>query len=176
MNWEEFYKKRINSSYQKYFEKKYLPFLEFILKQEENIIFEAGCGIGSISKFLIKENKKCFGIDLDKKMVNLANHNVGKNIFYQDNLITNKQGISNDTLSITHGVLEHFSDEKIIKSLKSLPNSIHYVPLDKYKIPSFGDERLLSKEYWIELTKTKEWFTFNNGYDLCFKIENNGDT
>ena len=50
------------------------------------------------------------------------------------------------------------------------PNSIHYVPLDKYEVPSYGDERLLPYEFWLDMLKPKEWALFNDGHDLTFRI------
>ena len=50
------------------------------------------------------------------------------------------------------------------------PNSIHYVPLDKYEKPSFGDERLLPYKYWLDLVTPKCWMLFNDDHDLMFII------
>ena len=51
--WYTFYEKRVNSTYQEYFEKRYNPVLDLIsilLPEHNNNIVEIGCGIGSISK------------------------------------------------------------------------------------------------------------------------------
>ena len=51
MNWIDFYKQRVNSSYQDYFNNRYEPFLDVVKKlSNHNGIFELGCGIGSVSK------------------------------------------------------------------------------------------------------------------------------
>jgi hypothetical protein len=39
------------------------------------------------------------------------------------------------------------------------------VPGEKYKEPSFGDERLLSIEKWMDLNPT-DIIEFNEGFDL----------
>lgn len=55
--WHTFYEKRVNSSYQEYFEKRYNPVLDLIsilLPEHNNNIIEIGCGIGSISKTFLK--------------------------------------------------------------------------------------------------------------------------
>lgn len=169
-NWKEFYKNRINSTYQNYFEKKYRPFLEYINSQDDLLMLEAGCGIGSVSKYLHKQGKISDGFDLCPYMVDLANKNTDTKVFKQGDIFKKS---NNYFLTITHGVLEHFSNEKIIEFIERYPNSINYVPLDKYITPSFGDERLLSKEYWLELIKPDYYLTFNDGYDLMFHKKQN---
>jgi 2-polyprenyl-3-methyl-5-hydroxy-6-metoxy-1,4-benzoquinol methylase len=166
--WHEFYKSRINSSYQDYFEDRYRPFLEYLHRQIYATVTEMGCGIGSVSKYLLKHGFICSGFDICPEMVELAKLNVGHNIFYQDDILSHHS--TDGVIGVSHGVLEHFSDEQILSIVKNNKDSIHYVPLDKYTTPSFGDERLLPLEYWIDLVKPKEYFTFNNEHDLCFKI------
>lgn len=164
--WYDFYVKRVNSSYQDYFNKRYEPMISFIESFKPSSILEIGCGIGSISKALSKPGINLSGFDLCPKMVELANQNIGKDVFFQGNALD----LKSSKLSISHGVLEHFSDEHIIKICNNFPNSIHYVPLDKYEKPSFGDERLLSSDYWLNLVIPQIAIIFNNDHDLIFKI------
>lgn len=168
--WYDFYSQRVNSTYQDYFEKRYRGMLDFIRSFQPSGIIEAGCGIGSISKALIKSGLRCSGFDNDPQMVKLANKNVPSIIPLFEVLDIFKCGLNNTTLTITHGVLEHFDDGDIILFKNRFPNSIHYVPLDKYHEPSFGDERLLSKDYWIDTFKPAYHFTINNEHDLIFKF------
>lgn len=165
--WYEFYKDRINSSYQDYFNERYKPMIDFILSFEPTLVVDAACGIGSISKALVHRGVRCEGFDGDKEMVKLANRNVSSVYFEEGNLF-NSENFTKE-LTITHGVLEHFEDEQIEFLLEHYSNSIHYVPLDKYHTPSFGDERLLPKDYWIETFKPSYYFTMNNEHDLVFK-------
>jgi hypothetical protein len=71
---------------------------------------------------------------------------------------------------ITHGVLEHFSDEQVrhIVDRQSRESRIamHYVPTNAYDNPSFGDERLLSVEQWCNLVNPDRITLFNNDHDL----------
>lgn len=165
--WFNFYQKRVNSTYQDYFEVRYLPLIDTIINLKPKTIIELGCGIGSLSKALVKKlDIDISGFDLCEKMVQLANTNLGVDFFYKEDILNSK---SNE-LCVSHGVLEHFSDEAILTICKNHPNSIHYVPLDKYKIPSFGDERLLPAQYWIDLLSPKEVILFNNDHDLIFKL------
>jgi hypothetical protein len=166
MDWNDFYNKRINSTYQVYFEEKYKPFLLAIAKCHPTIIKEGGCGIGSISKYFSRYGVICEGFDNDPNMVKLASLNCLKGSFTQGDLFHPSN--TGPEFLVTHGVLEHFSDEQIKWILEKYPNSIHYVPLDKYKTPSFGDERLLSKEYWVDNFNIKDYAVFNNGHDLYF--------
>lgn len=167
-DWKGFYEKRINSSYQDYFEVKYRPMLNYIKRQNNPFIQEIGCGIGSVSKALIKEGFDCQGFDLCPSMVALANSNVGKEIFSEGDIFT--KTLFADCIPISHGVLEHFTDEQILSITKRAKHSIHYVPLDKHITPSFGDERLLPYQYWLNLVKPQEYFLFNQDKDMCFKI------
>lgn len=166
MDWYTFYANRINSSYQDYFEQRYEPFLEAInqLKYSSGIL-EIGCGIGSVSKAV---GGKFRGFDIDPMMVKLANDNTGSFNFYQGDIFNYQKDDS--TLKVSHGVLEHFSDDDIEKICENCQNSIHYVPLDKYVTPSFGDERLLPYEHWLEVATPITWMLFNNNHDLMFLL------
>lgn len=169
MNWHEFYKNRINSTYQNYFEYRYHPFLNAVLhKCNGGTIIDAGCGIGSVSKYLRKYRRDTLGFDMCPDMVKLSKENVPDGRFIQGDLLT---GPVTTNLTVTHGVLEHFTDEQIQGVLERYPNSIHYVPLQGYPEQSFGDERLLPMEYWVERFNLKEYDTFNNGLDLYFLID-----
>jgi len=173
-DWKSFYEKRINSSYQDYFEKRYQLFLEYIIKHQSNpfmsekTLFELGCGIGSVSKYLLKHNFNCYGIDLSQNMVDLANRNVNAELFIQGDIFNTNYPC--DVTGVSHGVLEHFSDKQIKLITSKFRGSIHYVPLDKYLVPSFGDERLLPLNHWLDLIEPRDYFTFNDDYDLCFKV------
>ena len=164
MDWYKFYQDRINSTYQQYFEQRYEPFLDAIkqLKNSQGIL-ELGCGIGSVSKAI---GGKFEGFDLDPTMADLSNQNTQTQNFRQGDIF--QESWEHSTLKVTHGVLEHFSDSQIQNICERCGNSIHYVPLDKYKTPSFGDERLLPYEYWLELTTPVSWMLFNDEHDLMF--------
>lgn len=174
MDWYEHYKARVNSKYQEYFEYKYGPFLLYIRSQmrEFNSIIDAGGGIGSVSKHL-RHHYQGDLVYLDKsdKMRELARENVSWGIrdFYIFDITDHKIAGPKNTLCVTHGVLEHFEDDVIKSILERFPNSIHYVPLEKYGTPSFGDERLLPSDYWREKFNISYGFEFNDGYDFCFQ-------
>jgi 2-polyprenyl-3-methyl-5-hydroxy-6-metoxy-1,4-benzoquinol methylase len=147
--WSNFYQSRINSTYQDYFEQKYFPLLDFV--KNFTTVREEGIGIGSISKFLLKQNINVSGFDLCPEMLQLCKENNPKLNCYQGDIFSSLH--EQVDIVVSHGVLEHFSDEDIKRILNRYkwnkqPN-VHYVPLDGYKIPSFGDERLLSWKHWV---------------------------
>lgn len=148
--WSRFYEQRVNSSYQNYFEKKYQPMLDFL--KSFNVVREEGIGIGigSVSKFLIKENIQTSGFDLCPDMVMLCKKNNPTIDCYVGNIFKRHEKVD---IVVTHGVLEHFSDIDIKKILDRYQwdkqPSLHYVPLEGYITPSFGDERLLSWRNWV---------------------------
>lgn len=164
--WFDFYKNRINSGYQEYFNERYEVFLKVLNDlRTDNGIFELGCGIGSVSKAV---GGQFWGIDLSPEMVLLANENTSTHNFFKGDIFNYE--VDDTLLKVTHGVLEHFSDDDIVYLCQKYPNSVHYVPLDKYVTPSFGDERLLPYEHWIELVKPKYFEVFNDGHDLVFSL------
>lgn len=173
--WYDFYEERINSGYQDYFEERY-KILLLMLKQSKQVILEEGIGIGSISKYLIKHGVHCGGYDVDPKMIDLCNRNINnsqhttcvKDMFSMT--VDDYRYKVSDLVYASHGVLEHFSDIQI-KSIfdkynRSGVQNIHYVPTDGYDEPSFGDERLLPYQYWLDLVKPKDYLLFNDNKDL----------
>lgn len=163
-DWVNFYKDRVNSSYQSYFNQRYRVFIEAILSLSQGrTIVDGGCAIGSVSKSL--PGLPRYGFDLNEEMVNLAKKNVSDVDFFVRSIFDYLP--SNNDLLVTHGLLEHFDDKEILDVVDRPTSSVHYVPLDKYKSPSFGDERLLSADFWISLTNPTQVLRFNKGYDLC---------
>lgn len=173
-NWKEFYEDRVNSTYQDYFEDRYKIMLDIIKSFDPKYVREEGIGIGSISKALNKANIFTYGFDNNYHMLGLCQKN-NPGIFVYDDCILNPKILDEGKdlytdLVLTHGVLEHMGDKQISSIIdryrKSRVKRIHYVPLDKYDSPSFGDERLLSYQHWLNLVKPKDYILFNDEYDL----------
>lgn len=160
--WSNFYQKRINSTYQDYFEVKYGELLEILTSF--NTVREEGIGIGSVSKHLIKKGIQTTGFDLCEEMIKLCQLNNPEMIVRQGDIFTSKE--ANVDIVVTHGVLEHFSDDSITSILNRYKStnqkSVHYVPLDGYKIPSFGDERLLPWQHWVEKFQPSDYIVKDN--------------
>ena len=170
-NWPDYYKYRVNSTYQNYFEGKYKVMLDFV--GEFETIREEGIGIGSISKYLLKKGVKTYGFDICPQMVSLCKeNNPSLNVYVDDIFKPQKEKVD---MVVTHGVLEHFNDEQILHIIDRYKSenqsSIHYVPIDGYKVPSFGDERLLSVNYWVK-TFNPTWFINIKDEDLYLIFEN----
>lgn len=78
----------------------------------------------------------------------------------------------NNVLTITHGVLEHLTDTQIKDAITFYfplngTHQLHYVPLEGYETPSYGDERLLPLSYWKGMLKFTKYTVINNK-DLYF--------
>lgn len=170
--WEKFYKARINSTYQTYFEKRYKEFLDLITGSFPKTTIEEGIGIGSVSKYLLNNTEVvCYGYDISEEILDLTRQNLGGRAFlWKDNILQPSIPQKSCDIAVTHGVLEHFSDLQILSiferyKVNKVPN-IHYMPLDKYHKPSFGDERLMPYIYWLDLIKPKDYLLINDKHDL----------
>ena len=182
--WSAFYAERVNNiGYINAFGNKYKKLINFIDSclnmYPDLIVKEEGCGIGNVSKshYLFGKNKAKHYLltDIDNAMLMLAYKNlegVSNKTFVNENIL-DECVYEKDTLVITHGVLEHFSDENIAKIIARYNNDHvkfhgHYVLLDGYLKPSFGDERLLSAMDWIhkvnpssiEMTNNEDLFMY----------------
>lgn len=178
--WSEIYSERLNDSYYNYFTEQYSPFLTMILSQlmEKDCeqLTEIGCGIGNTTRYLFdvyKHSKQYKLIDACPEMLSMSikNTKIQAGQYQLNDLL--KVHSDEYELVHSHGVLEHFSDEdikKIIHYNMCFSNQVHYVPTDKWINPSRGDERLLSKEYWINLTCPKKVIEFNQGKDFVIII------
>lgn len=156
--------------------------IELIIQNtsKEGRILEAGCGTALLSLILAEYGFKVTALDLNEDVLNYARSRVCLN---QINLDFVKGDILNlsslfdkqyfDTVCHS-GVMEHFSDKDIIKSLSEQriisKKVIFNVPNSRQKLTPhhFGDERFLSNKKWISLIREAG---FNNvkvfgGYDL----------
>lgn len=176
--WGEMYRNRIGDTYPAYCRQQYQPFLSAIrhaMRQVQmGIVREEGCGIATITKILAQ--------DADLSMFDF--HAYDKNLDQVVNAEANCRGLVADVHTYyndifetsfpvevihSHGVLEHFSDVQIHNILERQRREakvvIHYVPLDGWEVQSYGDERLLPIEHWVEIHKPNQWKVFNGGKD-----------
>lgn len=171
MNWYEIYLKDIEkkSTLESYVVDKIKnkkPLIDLIKKYALNKkIIEAGSGTGVLSTYMASLGYDSIGIDIDNQMLKLSqeiaeNYNskvkpsfVKKSIFaldYNDNEFD---------VSFSNGVLEHFSDKKIINSLEQQINIAKIVIVGiptKYfnqEEAMYGDERYLPYSYWRKSIK-----------------------
>jgi hypothetical protein len=89
--------------------------------------------------------------------------NVAKHLQYE-------QGTLGRCGILTFSLLEHLTDDGIMHVHQWIGGrvgcSLHYVSLEGHITPSFGDERLLSKQFWLDILKPFYWEVFNEGKDL----------
>lgn len=171
--WAKFYKDRVGDGYTNYAEQRYAPMIEE-LNCDAKTALEEGCGIGTISKIMLN-NQPLLDLtisDNDILMLQLALENMKglislNNVKLMDIRSTKKPHVD---LIYSHGVLEHFDDRNIHRILKAQIDKcsklVHYVPTDSYDTPSFGDERLLPIQYWLDMFNPTRYKTFNSDKDL----------
>jgi SAM-dependent methyltransferase len=184
--WSDFYRNRLSDGYRDHFQRKYLPFVEFIegLEEKDPIrILEEACGMGTLTRVLLDRGNvqaEFSASDLCPEMLAMASRNLllpqaeTVMLFWSDMLDARKKA----DVIISHGSLEHFEDScirRIISSQRSRSRHVvHYVPSYKYNKPSFGDERLMSPKEWMEIALPDEIVEFNAGFDLILYWEGNG--
>lgn len=166
--WADFYRDRVdNPKYEAYFQDKYHDYLLSVscLAPYPTKV-ELGCGTALTTKLM--EYKGVFGIDSSVEMLRFAKINSPTIIPIKMNILKFRPYAPMAIYS--HGVLEHFSDLEIrcliAKCKRAKCKMVHYVPTDKYLIPSFGDERLMSKAKWLKLTRPTGYIESNSKQDL----------
>lgn len=73
----------------------------------------------------------------------------------------------------SHGMLEHFDDHTIRDVILAHSHArvqVHYVP-GLYDEPTFGDERLLPAEAWMDICAPDRIVKFNGGLDYALIFE-----
>lgn len=128
-------------------------------------VLEAGCGMANLSRLLADAGYKMTAGDIDDEVLISASQgyqsSINKINFVKLDLLNLKsQFESNAFDAIIHsGVMEHFSDEDIIRSFKEqravAKCVIFKIPNNRTKMTSghFGDERFMTNDQWIRLIK-----------------------
>ncbi len=184
--WSEFYADRIGNGYARYCNNRYAAFIHEILKRLPDKgsritsynLREEGCGIATItrilaSRYLPHSSFECFDDDV-AQCFNASENLSGltRKKIYVDNILreNHRKPAHPIDMIFGHGVLEHFSGsdiEKIISRQKSEAKYVvHYVPTDGYDKPSFGDENLMSVNWWLSNFQPDEYVLFNEDKDL----------
>ena len=140
------------------------PLIKLIKKYSPNKrIIEAGSGTGVLSTFLASIGFDSLAIDVNKEILNLSKriakeYNAkNKPKFKIDSILELKYKKNSFDVSFSNGVLEHFSDEDIIQSLKKQMRIAKIVIVGvptKYfnkNEAMYGDERYLKLKYWRKL-------------------------
>ena len=133
-------------------------------------ILEAGAGTGYLATYLSSLGHEVGVIDIDTDFIEKVNS------FFKTKISIVRLDIRNNEINFPKfdlvyniGVMEHFSDEDIIRisgNFRSMVD-IFIFAVPNFKIPfSYGDERYLSKRHWQKLLKKAGWeieetFSFN---------------
>ena len=138
------------------------PLLDRIKKYAKNKnIVEAGCGSAANSIFLANNGFNVTSIDRGADMLKFAKLNSrsfkNKPKFIKLDIKNIAELKNNFDISFSHGVLEHYLDNEIVELINSQFKVANFVLIS---VPSNffrkdqainGDERFLSKKYWINL-------------------------
>lgn len=167
--WYELYKIDIEEfptpdDYIKYKLKYKSIFIDKVIQYANNgKVIETGCGTGLMAGFLQKQGLKVTALDLSQKVLDYAEEIAKKsNIiapckYKQGDILNLKYKKNSFDVSYSNGVLEHFSDDEIVETLKQQMNISKYVI---FGIPStyfnmnekmLGNERGLTLDEWKNL-------------------------
>ena len=128
-------------------------------------IIESGSGTGVLSTYMASIGYDAIGIDIDKKILSLSKkiatkyNSKGKPTFINKSIFELDYKKNSFDVSFSNGVLEHFTDEEIINTLKQQMNIAKIVI---FGIPTkyfdqaeamYGDERYMSYKFWRNLIK-----------------------
>lgn len=159
-SFKKYYSDRINEAggleeYISLKKKEKFPLFAQIKSSPAKIIVEAGCGSGINLIILSREGYKCIGIDKDSQVVAFSRGLAKKSNAKIKYLVQDftKTNVTADVI-FSHGVLEHYADNKIIdyvnSQLKIAPKVVISVPGDYFNKSQAieGNERFLSQKKW----------------------------
>jgi SAM-dependent methyltransferase len=143
-------------------------------------ILEAGCGTAGLSMILADAGFNVTALDLTEDVLNFAKtkiclQNIPLNFVQGDILNLSAMFDKGYFDTVCHsGVMEHFSDEQIIRSLaeqKAVSRKVIFNVPNNRTTPSpqlFGDERLMNNRKWVSLIKEAGFnkITVFGGYDV----------
>lgn len=126
-------------------------------------IIEAGSGTGILSTYLASLGFDSVAIDIDKDILNLSKKIAkeygakNKPKFMINSILELNYKNKEFDVSFSNGVLEHFSDKEIIKTIKKqlkIANTVIVGIPTKYfddNEAMYGDERFLKLKFWREI-------------------------
>lgn len=126
-------------------------------------IIEVGSGTGILSTYLASLGFDSVAIDIDKDILNLSKKIAkeygakNKPKFMIDSILKLNYKNKEFDVSFSNGVLEHFSDKEIIKTIKKqlkIANTVIVGIPTKYfddNEAMYGDERFLKLKFWREI-------------------------
>jgi glycosyltransferase involved in cell wall biosynthesis len=187
-SWGEFYKKHIlTKEIAQSYNDAHKELFWLIRGFYPETIIESGTGQGGMAAWLTWDEQKILGgeptsvhpkrvvaVDNDKDVLKLAKINMklleGKAEVVDENIFEDE---TKADLIFSQGVLEHFSDDELIRlinhQLKQAPVLVHSVPNDHYGKLDYGNERLLSDEYYYRLLRNMILLHFVTGQKMNLK-------
>ena len=181
--WNKLYSQYIQSNYNNwkeyFYEKMKLKrkFFNLVIKYSSNNkpVIECGSGTGKFSVYLASSGLNVYAMDLESEMVKQTKQ-LSKSIIPTNPVKVFKGDISSipfkdNFFSVSHssGVLEHFSDRKIVQlideQMRVADTVIFSVPSQYFEKKMLGDERFLSRKKWRKIiSKTKAKIIKETGY------------
>lgn len=174
--WSDFYAARLGPRYLRHVKIKYEPFIDLVARaiRKTDTVLEVGCGMGTVTRALLdrRVGQRHICVDDDRAMLGMAVFQAGAAPNVSTRQMDIRIGTPKADIIHGHGVLEHFDDADIRAIIAAhraagARLAVHYVPGDKYKTPSFGDERLLPVDRWRAIAKPDAIHVFNDGYDYA---------
>ena len=171
--WGKFYSKSYDLDYLIRNISCHRELFNLIYDEKPKRILEVGSGSASMSIFLSYLGYEVVSLDSDSKVLSKAK-NLAKKLNGRVNFVSGdafKLPFPNNHFDICfhQGLLEHFSNEEIYKTLDEQLRVgkmvILSVPNNKYGHKDFGDERLLPNSFWDSL--------LNKRYKLITRLSYN---
>lgn len=169
--WYELYMEEINEkgTYTNYVTEKIKTKKELISLIEKyspnKRIIETGSGTGVLSTYMASLGYDSMGIDINEEILNLSKiiakeyGKINKPKFKIDSIFELNYEPNSFDVAFSNGVLEHFSDNEIISTIKKQMKIANIVIIGiptKYFSKNeamYGDERFLSLSYWRKLIR-----------------------
>lgn len=131
-------------------------FLDEMCKEKPSRVVEVGCGSGTLSVFMDHMGSVVTAVDVDdnvlKKAEKASKELHGNVKFVRGDAFNLPFREKEFDVAFSQGVLEHFSDEDIVKMVREqlrVARKVFFsVPNKNYNYKDFGDERLMRKAEW----------------------------
>ena len=124
-------------------------------------ILEIGCGSGLTSILLASVGYRITAIDANRELIQAMKQftNVFSNLnFHQMDMFQLDFRDESFDLAFSQGVLEHYSDEDIVRSLVEQKRVAEIVVIDvpnaRGKVGDYGDERAITPKHWRQLIQS----------------------
>ncbi len=134
-------------------------FLARMCEWSHSRVLEVGCGSGTLSVFMSHMGSDVTAVDRDPEILSRAieaSRRLAGNVkFEQADAFRLPFEDKEFDIAFSQGVLEHFSDEDIIKILKEqlrVSKTVFFsVPNRAYNHRDLGNERLMTKQNWEKI-------------------------